>query len=738
MGERRRERTSKRRRTVVRSGQKSCSDSEVAQSRLKDRRAKSRDQLPWPRAIEAISVDELARYRRRRVPNSPKDTLGEQHREERDNVYGNLVTEYRRSFRATSEESLLRQHDFRNDDEVINASVAPISLLESTAVDGVEDQIPDAKSMMTNVEELSRVPPDVPRHSSITKRIGAKRAGEIYGDTEYSNYKSYEGYHKPQLTRRPTSLKMEGDMRGVTEQCEKFIEWFNVSRPEPARIPTNLKLEGHLQTTTENHDQYVPFVGARRPEILRQSAQLKLEGESNFNPEYTDVFRPRAFQEKRLSKLPKSHLKTGGEFISRTENAQHFIDPRGAVPINHDRNSIGDDDMSKEEDKQRHKEKHMQILVSKLEDLQAPPLETPEYKDAFKDFPRERSKSLKPEDEIGRSDGSKVHLSSNHRKFSTKIDQDPEYKSKYLDKDRSLYKKPVTSSRRPSVSSLTYGRQIVPDLRQYNATSEVRSQYIPYGHIPRVESLRKPVTLRPEGNMNLQPEYRDAYCGRRDSTISNSNDKHSDRSISASRRRDNNWINNDNGEQFGMINAEHDQDAFQVLQTRVHNENIIGKPPLAIRRGSRSLQPQRPTHLDIANPAVLKNRSPSPTYRLHVCNVDDEPRGFTHQRRRSSSLHYKTSQSPSPDREIHHDDNQRAYSPSFGRESLLKHRDDKDQAFVVLNNDTDNNPRSIDNRTRRFDRNANIETIGIEGRGRAKNKKPTNWMPPWYDSTNTM
>lgn len=90
------------------------------------------------------------------------------------------------------------------------------------------------------------------------------------------------------------------------------------------------------------------------------------------------------FTEKRLSKLPKSHLKTGGEFISRTENAQNFIDPRGAVPINHNLDSIGDDDMSKEEDKQRHKEKHMQILVSKLEDLQAPPLETPEYKDAFK------------------------------------------------------------------------------------------------------------------------------------------------------------------------------------------------------------------------------------------------------------------------------------------------------------------------------------------------------------------
>lgn len=120
--------------------------------------------------------------------------------------------------------------------------------------------------------------------------------GEFYGKTEYSNYKAYEGYHKPQLTRRPTSLKMEGDMRGVTEQCEKFIDWLNTGRPEPIRIPTNLKVEGHLETSTENHDQYVPFVGARRPEILRQNAQLRLEGESSFHPEYTDVFKPRAFQ----------------------------------------------------------------------------------------------------------------------------------------------------------------------------------------------------------------------------------------------------------------------------------------------------------------------------------------------------------------------------------------------------------------------------------------------------------
>lgn len=77
----------------------------------------------------------------------------------------------------------------------------------------------------------------------------------------------------------------------MTEKCEKFIEWLNVSRPELMRIPTHLKMEGELETATENQDKYVPFVGARRPELLRRSTNLKLEGDTCFMPEYTDVFR---------------------------------------------------------------------------------------------------------------------------------------------------------------------------------------------------------------------------------------------------------------------------------------------------------------------------------------------------------------------------------------------------------------------------------------------------------------
>lgn len=135
------------------------------------------------------------------------------------------------------------------------------------------------------------------------------------------------------------------------------------------------------------------------------------------------------------------------------------------------------------------------------------------------------------------------------------------------------------SSRRASTVSSTYGKpRLVPDMRNTQATSEVRSQYIPYGQIPRIETYRMPTNLRSEGRMVLQPEYRDAYCTRRDHTFIEPRHRHRDRSLSAS-KRGNNWINNNNGEQFGMINAEHDQDAFQVLQTKVHEDNVTGKPP---------------------------------------------------------------------------------------------------------------------------------------------------------------
>ena len=128
-----------------------------------------------------------------------------------------------------------------------------------------------------------------------------------------------------------------------------------------------------------------------------------------------------------------------------------------------------------------------------------------------------------------------------------------------------------------------FGRQ---ECKRYDHefTSEVRAQYIPYGHIPRVETLKMPANLRLEGNLNLEPEYRTAYCTKRESQLQNEPRTHRrrDRSLSASRRKENYWINN--AEQFGFTNAAQDQDAFQVLNTRVHEDNVCGKPPTGSRR----------------------------------------------------------------------------------------------------------------------------------------------------------
>lgn len=195
--------------------------------------------------------------------------------------------------------------------------------------------------------------------------------------------------------------------------------------------------------------------------------------------------------------------------------------------------------------------------------------------------------------------------SPSHSKFSTKIDQDPEYKSKYLDypRDRPVYRKPppilrstmATCSRRGS--ACLFGR-VHPTHHQqeyrafeYEPTSEVRSQYIPYGHVPRVETLRMPTNLRPEGNIDLQPEYRTAYCAQYDRHQGCDEAKtygKGDRSpITISRKNDNYWLNDDNnngGRLCDRMIVPQEQDAFRILNTRMHEENVTGKPPPASRR----------------------------------------------------------------------------------------------------------------------------------------------------------
>ena len=134
---------------------------------------------------------------------------------------------------------------------------------------------------------------------------------------------------------------------------------------------------------------------------------------------------------------------------------------------------------------------------------------------------------------------------------------------------------------------------------------------------------------------------------------------------------------------------------------------------------------------------MLRNRSPSPTYRLHVTNVDDEPRSFV-RRRRSPSFQSSEKIHTTHDL-VDTDESQRSYSPSFAKE--IRGYNDNSQAFVVLDNGVNESPKINNNninemRRRRTDSNFTVDSLNSVTRG-PRNRTPPNWMPPWYDSSSS-
>ncbi|XP_066583179.1 uncharacterized protein [Prorops nasuta] len=363
---------------------KSTSNPELRQQRRTDRKAKGRNpEERWP-FLDGLTVDELGRYRRRRIQSRPKDTLPQED-----------TCKWPWPGRSKHQEDYVAYSEMEFSNRIRKGPSCTFELVggANDANSGVAMQTETESSrFIAHANPIGR-PPLVRRGTSL------KREGQFYTDTEHiCAYVPYEGKHKAELARRPTSLRLEGELDTMTEKREKFIKWLNVSRAELVRFPMNLKLEGDFEISTENHDNYVPFVGVRRPELMRRNTSLKLEGVSPFLAEYDDSF-------------------------NRVE--------QGDIPVEQFSEPTTDDP-EEEKKKKKKQEEEMKWLLTKLEDLKGPAMEIPEYRDAYKNFPRERPKLSRPEDEIGRADGSVIR-SPTHSVFSTKIDQDPEYRSKYLD-----------------------------------------------------------------------------------------------------------------------------------------------------------------------------------------------------------------------------------------------------------------------------------------------------------------
>lgn len=97
-----------------------------------------------------------------------------------------------------------------------------------------------------------------------------------------------------------------------------------------------------------------------------------------------------SFSERRAPKVPVSNLRPGGGFYEKTETSEFFSDPRdkeAELMAELAKDAEEEEEKKKREEEERsrlRKEEEMKLLVSKLEDLKGPPLEIPEYKDAYK------------------------------------------------------------------------------------------------------------------------------------------------------------------------------------------------------------------------------------------------------------------------------------------------------------------------------------------------------------------
>lgn len=178
---------------------------------------------------------------------------------------------------------------------------------------------------------------------------------------------------RPDLLRRQTQLKLEGDIESMTENREKYVQFENFQRPPLAKRNTNLHLEGDQLYVPEYKELFVEFPRKRpsvkRPspwlrvdteaktnwgsetlsefvehiltgnksEILRRPTNLKCEGSIALMPEYKDSFREYPIAEKQYAIKQLHNLKLEGELYANPEYRDKYttFPPVRIKPIKH-------------------------------------------------------------------------------------------------------------------------------------------------------------------------------------------------------------------------------------------------------------------------------------------------------------------------------------------------------------------------------------------------------------------
>lgn len=295
------------------------------------------------------------------------------------------------------------------------------------------------------------------------------------------------------LTRKPTTLKLEGEMDVKTESREKFVPFEYQQRPPLYKNDTNLHLEGSLDLLTEKTEKYIPYQVSKRAPLAKRNSNLHLEGDLQMNPEYREVYKEFKLERASASR-PRNNLTPEGitdlssEAVSKYST--HQIHP--TIPFLRGVNSsnrliLGDDR----------------------------PILKPEYKENFVQHQAiERVQAQKPEEHL-KQEGALETTTENKKEFVEKqfnktenkkapnnlllegrIDMNPEYRNAYVDYYKNAKPSPPRRNRKAMQANNLRAEGVI------EINPEYRSSYVDFPRErPRVRRPRE--HLCSEGDVSL-------------------------------------------------------------------------------------------------------------------------------------------------------------------------------------------------------------------------------------------
>ncbi|RZC38227.1 uncharacterized protein BDFB_008642, partial [Asbolus verrucosus] len=363
-----------------------------------------------------------------------------------------------------------------------------------------------------------------------------------------SKYIKHSNIERPHLLKRPTNLKLEGDLYATTEQAEKFIEYLLTRRPDLMKKPTTLKMEGKMDIKTETRDKFVPFEPQPKPPLCKKLTNLHLEGDLNTITEKQEQYVPYELQKRPPLMKKHTNLNIEGQLDLLPEYRKEFIEykaerPKLALPVNNLKTD-GFYDVMPDASSPFQQQIHPQIPYLRE-------TETLHEESRVRVPPRKRESSLRPEGQmetttenktqfvqksLPRSDRIRV---TNNLQLEGRIDLNPEYKNAYVDfnKDERISPTRIKSRRLVQESNFKsegkmdispeYSRSYVdfprkrPQVKRPECSlssegeidhmTEKNEKYVPYPNAPRTGPLKRESELKLEGDFECQPEYRKAY-----------------------------------------------------------------------------------------------------------------------------------------------------------------------------------------------------------------------------------